>query len=92
MRRQNPEAFAGSYKPLPTSSGHAVAFCRGNAVVTIATRLPVALHRLGGWGDSTVVLPEGSWQDVLTGRSVGSGATRIAELLEELPVALLARS
>lgn len=92
LRRQNPEAFAGSYKPLPTSSGHAVAFCRGDSVVTIATRLPVALHRLGGWGDSTVVLPEGDWQDVLTGRSVGSGAARIHELLEELPVALLARS
>jgi (1->4)-alpha-D-glucan 1-alpha-D-glucosylmutase len=92
LRRQNPSAFAGSYKPLPTSSGHAVAFGRGDSVVTIATRLPVALHRLGGWGDSTVVLPEGDWQDVLTGRSVGSGATRIHELLEELPVALLARS
>jgi (1->4)-alpha-D-glucan 1-alpha-D-glucosylmutase len=92
LRRQNPEAFAGSYKPLPTSSGHAVAFCRGDSVVTIATRLPVALHRLGGWGDSTVVLPEGDWQDVLTGRSVGNGAARIHELLEELPVALLARS
>ncbi|WBQ04771.1 malto-oligosyltrehalose synthase [Kribbella sp. CA-293567] len=92
LRRQNAEAFAGSYKPLPTSSGHAVAFCRGDSVVTVATRLPVALHRLGGWGDSTVVLPEGDWQDVLTGRSVGSGATRIAELLADLPVALLARS
>ncbi|MFI5713035.1 malto-oligosyltrehalose synthase [Kribbella sp. NPDC051620] len=92
LRRQNPEAFAGSYKPLPTSSGHAVAFCRGDAVVTIATRLPVALHRLGGWGDSTVVLPEGNWQDVLTGRAVGSGSARIRELLEDLPVALLTRS
>jgi (1->4)-alpha-D-glucan 1-alpha-D-glucosylmutase len=92
LRRQNPSAFAGSYKPLPTSSGHAVAFCRGDSVATIATRLPVALHRLGGWGDSTVVLPDGEWQDVLTGRVVGSGAARIHELLEELPVALLTRS
>jgi (1->4)-alpha-D-glucan 1-alpha-D-glucosylmutase len=92
LRRQEAEAFAGSYKPLPTSSGHAVAFARGDAAVTIATRLPVALHRLGGWGDSTVVLPDGDWQDVLTGRPVGSGAARIHELLAELPVALLARS
>jgi (1->4)-alpha-D-glucan 1-alpha-D-glucosylmutase len=92
LRRQEAEAFAGSYKPLPTSSGHAVAFARGDAAVTIATRLPVALHRLGGWGDSTVVLPDGNWQDVLTGRPVGSGAARIHELLAELPVALLARS
>ncbi|GAB2565757.1 malto-oligosyltrehalose synthase [Kribbella endophytica] len=91
LRRQNAEAFAGSYRPLPTSNGHAVAFARGGAVITLATRLPVALHRLGGWGDSTVVLPSGDWQDVLTGRAVGSGAARIDELLAELPVALLAR-
>jgi (1->4)-alpha-D-glucan 1-alpha-D-glucosylmutase len=92
LRRQHAEAFAGSYTPLPTSSGHAVAFARGGEVVTIATRLPVALHRLGGWGESTVVLPEGDWKDVLTGRSVGSGAARIHELLADLPVALLTRS
>jgi (1->4)-alpha-D-glucan 1-alpha-D-glucosylmutase len=92
LRRQNPEAFAGSYTPLPTSNGHAVAFARGDAVITLATRLPVALHRLGGWGDSTVVLPSGEWKDVLTGRTLGSGAARIDELLAELPVALLARS
>ncbi|WP_433014893.1 malto-oligosyltrehalose synthase [Kribbella sp. CA-294648] len=92
LRRQSPEAFAGSYTPLPTSNGHAVAFSRGDAVLTIATRLPVALHRLGGWGDSTVVLPEGDWKDVLTGRSMGSGAARIHDLLADLPVALLARS
>ena len=92
LRRQQPEAFAGSYTPLPTSNGHAVAFARGEAVITLATRLPVALHRLGGWGDSTVVLPDGEWQDVLTGRSVGGRAARIHELLADLPVALLART
>lgn len=94
LRKHLPEAFAGSYTPLPTSSGHAVAFARGAteaAAVTIATRLPVALHRLGGWGDSTVVLPAGDWQDVLTDKPVGGGAARIAELLADLPVALLAR-
>ncbi|WP_405070839.1 malto-oligosyltrehalose synthase [Kribbella sp. NBC_01510] len=91
LRRQYPEAFAGSYTPLPTSNGHAVAFARGDAVITVATRLPAALHRLGGWGDSTVVLPSGQWKNVLTGHEVGSGAARIHELLENLPVALLGR-
>ena len=91
LRRQYPEAFAGSYTPLPTSNGHAVAFARGDAVITVATRLPAALHRLGGWGDSTVVLPSGQWKNVLTGHEVGSGAARIHELLENLPVALLRR-
>ncbi|TDO50652.1 (1-_4)-alpha-D-glucan 1-alpha-D-glucosylmutase [Kribbella sp. VKM Ac-2527] len=92
LRRSNPDAFHGSYTPLPTSNGHAVAFARGDAVITLATRLPVALHRLGGWSSSTVVLPDGSWQNVLTGRSVGSGAVRIDDLLSDYPVALLARS
>lgn len=92
IRKQYPEAFAGSYTPLPTSNGHAVAFARGDTVITVATRLPAALHRLGGWGDSTVVLPSGQWKNVLTGRVVGSGAARIHDLLEDLPVALLVRS
>jgi (1->4)-alpha-D-glucan 1-alpha-D-glucosylmutase len=92
LRRQYPDAFAGSYLPLPTSNGHAVAFARGDAVITVATRLPAALHRLGGWGDSTVVLPSGQWKNVLTGHEVGSGAARIHNLLEDLPVALLVRS
>lgn len=92
IRRQYPDAFTGSYTPLPTSNGHAVAFARGDAVITVATRLPAALHRLGGWGESTVVLPSGEWKNVLTGRLVGSGAARIHELLEDLPVALLVRS
>jgi (1->4)-alpha-D-glucan 1-alpha-D-glucosylmutase len=92
LRRSNPDAFRGSYTPLPTSNGHAVAFARGDAVITLATRLPVALHRLGGWSSSTVVLPDGQWQDVLTGRAVGSGAVRIDDLLANYPVALLARS
>ncbi|MEU4193235.1 malto-oligosyltrehalose synthase [Kribbella sp. NPDC026611] len=92
VRRQYPEAFAGSYTPLPTSNGHAVAYARGDAVITVATRLPAALYRLGGWGDSTVVLPSGQWKNVLTGREVGSGAARIHELLADHPVALLVRS
>ncbi|HZX01759.1 malto-oligosyltrehalose synthase [Kribbella sp.] len=91
LRRQYPDAFAGSYAPLPTSNGHAVAFARGDAVITVATRLPAALQRLGGWGDSTVVLPSGRWKNVLTGREV-TGAARIDDLLTDLPVALLVRS
>ncbi|GAA1148962.1 malto-oligosyltrehalose synthase [Kribbella jejuensis] len=91
LRRQYPDAFAGSYTPLPTSNGHAVAFARGDAVITVATRLPAALQRLGGWGDSTVVLPSGRWKNVLTGREV-EGAAVIADLLTDLPVALLVRS
>jgi (1->4)-alpha-D-glucan 1-alpha-D-glucosylmutase len=97
LRRERTGVFVGpeaTYMPLPTSSGHALAFARGDAsgagVVTIAARLPLTLHRLGGWGDHTVALPDGTWEDLLTGRSFTGGAVRLADLLDQLPVALLA--
>jgi (1->4)-alpha-D-glucan 1-alpha-D-glucosylmutase len=97
VRRERTGVFVGpeaTYMPLPTSSGHALAFARGDAsgagVVTVAARLPVTLHRLGGWGDHTVALPDGTWEDLLTGRSFTGGAVRLADLLDQLPVALLA--
>jgi (1->4)-alpha-D-glucan 1-alpha-D-glucosylmutase len=43
------------------------------------------------WKDTTVVLPEGTWTNVLTDDLIGSGAVRIAELLSAFPVALLTR-
>ncbi|MDF9876097.1 malto-oligosyltrehalose synthase [Cellulosimicrobium cellulans] len=60
-------------------------------VVTVATRLAGTVDRLGGWRDHVVALPEGAgaWVDVLTGREHPSGTVRVADLLAELPVALL---
>lgn len=99
LRREHPEAFTGptaSYAALPTSSGHAVAFTRGSSAgpgcVTLATRLPVTLHRFGGWGEHTVTLPDRPWRDLLTGRTVPGGSVRLAQVLTELPVALLTAS
>lgn len=94
LRRRFSEAFAGPYAALPTTSGHAIAFGRGTGpeVVTVATRLHARLYHLGGWGDHSVVLPEGNWSDVLTGRTFDGGSTRLHDLLDELPVALLVRS
>lgn len=98
LRRDRPEAFVGTgagYQPLPASTGNALAFVRtvdGEPVVaTVVTRQPLALERLGGWGEHTVVLPEGEWRDVLTGRSLAGGAARLAEALDPLPVCLLVR-
>ena len=46
-----------------TASGpaadHVVAFDRGGAI-TVATRFPVGLARDGGWGDTTLDLPDGT--------------------------------
>ena len=60
-------------------------------VITVATRLPVALARHGGWGEHTVTLPDGTWTDRLTGRQIIGGSPRLADLLTHLPVALLVR-
>lgn len=96
VRRDHPDAFVGEragYAPVPSSTSAALAFARtvgGKAVtVTVVTRLALALERLGGWAEHTVVLPEGRWRDALTGRGIDGGAVRLADLLADLPVALL---
>ena len=99
LRREAPEWFVGesaTYAPVATSTGNAVAFARGDGdragAVVVATRLAVSLERLGGWGEHTVAVPEGSWRDLLTGEEVTGGTLRLADLLSDLPVALLVRA
>jgi (1->4)-alpha-D-glucan 1-alpha-D-glucosylmutase len=99
LRRERPTCFVGpgaTYRPVPTSTGNAVAFARGDpdgaAVVAVATRLPVALARHGGWGEHVLTLPDGTWTDRFTGHTIRGGTgSRLADLLADLPVALLAR-
>ena len=71
-----------------------LAFDRGGAI-TVATRLPAGLEAAGGWGDTTLDLPAGTWRDVLTDGSVAerarAGSTALADLLATHPVALLVR-
>jgi (1->4)-alpha-D-glucan 1-alpha-D-glucosylmutase len=88
-RRDHPERFTG-YTPLPATgaaASHAVAFAR-HGVVAVATRLPVGLADRGGWGETTLPLPAGSWTDVFTGFSASS-EVGLASLLAHYPVALL---
>jgi (1->4)-alpha-D-glucan 1-alpha-D-glucosylmutase len=88
-RRDHPERFTG-YSPLRADGGaapHAVAFAR-RGVVAVATRLPVGLAACGGWGETTLPLPEGSWTDAFTGFSA-SGSVPLTDLLTRYPVALL---
>ncbi len=96
VRREHADAFVGpsaGYVPVPTSTSAALAFTRSSdgvpTTVTVVTRLALALERLGGWGEHTLVLPEGTWRDALTGRVVPGGSVRLADLLHQLPVALL---
>jgi (1->4)-alpha-D-glucan 1-alpha-D-glucosylmutase len=103
LRRALAGAFVGDgagYAPVASSTPCALAFARtargrGEAdvarVVTVATRLAGTVDRLGGWRDHVVALPPGTgaWVDVLTGREHASGTVRVADLLADLPVALL---
>ncbi|GAA0626838.1 malto-oligosyltrehalose synthase [Sporichthya brevicatena] len=93
VRREHPEWFGpgAQYTPLDTPD-HILGYLRsaggpGGALV-LALRLTVALERSGGLGDTAISLPPGTWTDSLTGRQF-SGIVRCAELLTDLPVALL---
>jgi len=99
LRRREADAFVGAtaqHLPLPTSTGHAIAFARADATgpraVSVVTRLARGLEALGGFGEHTVVLPEGRWRDVLTRREYTGGPCRLADLLDPHPVALLERA
>ena len=88
LRRDRPDLFT-TYAAVPASgpaADHVLAFDRGGAM-TVVTRLPVGLRRLGGWHDTTLAL-DGAWRDVLTDRVVGN---RLDDVLRDLPVALLVR-
>ncbi|MHB2024220.1 MAG: malto-oligosyltrehalose synthase, partial [Mycobacteriales bacterium] len=92
LRRARPEAFgaAAGYQQLSavgSAARHLLAFRRGGPV-TVATRRAGELARGGGWGDTCLNLGSGSWTDLLTDRTHRQPVLA-AELLAELPVALL---
>jgi (1->4)-alpha-D-glucan 1-alpha-D-glucosylmutase len=86
LRRDHPELFGG-YRPLDAPD-HLVAFTRA------ADRLAVVVTRLTTPGpDATpIALPPGPWRDLLAGVLVPGGPTPAADLLAELPHALLVRA
>ena len=89
LRRDRPELFT-TYTPLRATgpaADHVLAFDRGGAI-TVVTRLPVGLEGRGGWGDTRLELPDGTWHDALT---CAPATARVADLLDALPVALLVK-
>lgn len=93
LRRRRPEWFGAraGYEPLSAvgpGAAHCLAFVRSGHVVTVVTRLSRRLAAAGGWQDTRLPLPDGSWREVLTGRVV-TGEAWLAELLADAPVALL---
>jgi len=94
LRRERPEWFGADadYIPLMVDGAkhdHAIAYLRGEDVVTVAPRLTMKLA--GVWKDTTVTLPEGRWKNRLTGAMMEGGEVGIKVLLKDFPVALLVR-
>jgi (1->4)-alpha-D-glucan 1-alpha-D-glucosylmutase len=92
-RRTSPELFESrEYAPLETAGAkahHVVAFARDRLAVVV----PRLLAGLGGsWGDTTVELPAGDWENVLTGTRMEAGPNALAQLCEAFPVAVLVKA
>jgi (1->4)-alpha-D-glucan 1-alpha-D-glucosylmutase len=81
LRASYPEAFTGTYDPLPAGDD-TVAFTRGGQILAAA--------RLRGDGAEVITL-DGSWHDALADRQL-SGRITVAELTGELGIALLRRA
>ncbi|MEB3962301.1 malto-oligosyltrehalose synthase [Streptomyces kunmingensis] len=97
LRREHPEWFGGAatYAPLAaagTAEGHCVAFARSGRVVVAVTRLSLRLAEAGGWRETELALPEGDWTELLAPGRQFSGHARVADLFQQLPVALLVRA
>ncbi|MFH0174167.1 malto-oligosyltrehalose synthase [Streptomyces cacaoi] len=97
LRRRRPEVFGDSagYEPLPAegaAAAHCLAFARSGRVVTAVTRLSLRLAEAGGWRETRLALPPGTWVDVLAPEREFTGHARVADLFEQLPVALLERA
>ncbi|MGX7677328.1 malto-oligosyltrehalose synthase [Jatrophihabitans sp. DSM 45814] len=88
-RRDRPQLFH-DYRPLLVdgpAQDYLVAFDRGGAI-TLATRLPVGVEIAGGWTQTKIILPIGSYTDALTDRRF-SGEVLVADIFTDFPVALL---
>ncbi|EOD69809.1 maltooligosyl trehalose synthase, partial [Amycolatopsis vancoresmycina DSM 44592] len=70
------------------AAAHCLAYTRSAGLAVAVTRLPVGLDAGGGWRDTVLPLPPGTWTDVLTGREVTG---ELALLFDRYPVALLVR-
>ena len=90
LRRDRPELFTGYTAVVPSgeAADHVFAFDRGGAI-TLITRLSYGLTRRGGWGDTTLELPPGSYTCALTGATVTGGTVRAADIFATFPAALL---
>ena len=96
VRRAHADAFSGRALGLRAQGParrHVLGLSRGDQVVGVVPRFPIALARDGGWRDTAVELPPGEWEDALVPERAWSGASPVPvdDLLDAFPVALLTR-
>jgi (1->4)-alpha-D-glucan 1-alpha-D-glucosylmutase len=94
LRREKPGWFGAeaAYTPLVVEgpkSEYAIAYMRGDSLAVVVPRLSVKLG--GAWRETTVMLPEGTWMNRLTGLVTNGGRVAVKALLNDFPVALLVR-
>lgn len=94
IRRERPEWFSAeaAYTPLAVEGPkkeHLVAYMRGDSVAVLAPRWNV--KRGTNWAATSVDLPLGRWENLLTGDSTYGGRLKVQALLQRFPVALFAR-
>jgi (1->4)-alpha-D-glucan 1-alpha-D-glucosylmutase len=104
VRRKHPQLFQGArYTPLYADGGMEEKICafslseKKDSVIAVAPRLFASLMGADDlsptgqkiWRESRLVLPQGEYTEVMTGRSIAGGARPVAELLADFPVALL---
>ncbi len=100
LRRDRPELFRG-YAPVlarGTAADHLVAFTRGPGLLVAATRLSHRLAGSGGWRDTRLPLPPGTWTPLAAASPDGtgplashSGSAEVAALLAGHPVGIWLR-
>jgi (1->4)-alpha-D-glucan 1-alpha-D-glucosylmutase len=94
LRKEHPEWFGpdAAYVPVVVEGSrvdHVIAYLRGDSVATVVPRWTIKLA--GAWRDTTLLLPEGSWINRLTGATMQGGRIALKTLLRDFPVALLVR-
>jgi (1->4)-alpha-D-glucan 1-alpha-D-glucosylmutase len=92
LRSQQPELFDGPYTPLFASGphgDHVLSYGRGDRLIVAVPRLNARLDP--GQRDAELTLPDGRYQNVLTGEPVNGTTITAAQLWRSFPVALLVR-
>lgn len=92
FRGQRPDLFApgSAYLPLAVKGAqknHLLGFLRGGQVGAIVPRRVMGFS--GSWGDTRIELPEGRWENRLTGEIFSGPEFFLEEILKQFPVALL---